>query len=86
MTDLKRLREAAAGCTLACWAMPDCPQCGMRKKPRGRDAGVYASSAYCGHDCSAYYSEPRSGHFWPGEEPERKAACAALAELDGVLR
>lgn len=55
----------------------DCKTCGRRKAPRGRDPGVYAASGYCGHGCPGYDEEPKPGHFWPGEEPELRAAAAA---------
>jgi hypothetical protein len=53
--------------TDACWAMPECAVCGLRKKPQGRDD---MSNSYCGVDCEGYNQEPRSGHFWPGEVAE----------------
>lgn len=56
--------------TEACWAMPECTVCGMRKKPYGRDAGVNAANGYCGEDCEGYHKEPLAGHFWPGEVDE----------------
>jgi hypothetical protein len=57
-------------CTAACRAMPDCARCGKRKAPRGRSVPMEAASGYCTPACLGYYEEPRSGHMWPGEEPE----------------
>ena len=54
------------GCTEHCERMPECPVCGLTKKPIGRDAAV-AGPSYCDSDCPAYRSEPTPGHLWPGE-------------------
>mgnify|MGYP001599507367 CR=1 FL=1 len=58
--------------TEACWAMPECTVCGLRKKPYGRDAGVAAANSYCGEDCPGYRQEPLAGHFWPNENKDEK--------------
>lgn len=63
-------------CTDACVAMPDCAVCKMRKHPRGRDPGVYASSGYCGTDCTGYYEDPQAGHAWPSEWRDHVAELA----------
>lgn len=55
-------------CTEACWAMPICTVCGKRKKPHGRDAGLAAANSYCDWTCEGYDQDPKSGHYWPGEE------------------
>jgi hypothetical protein len=62
----------------ACWAMPECAVCGLRKKPWGRDAGVAVASGFCDGDCPGYEKKPRPGHFWPDEEPELKAAAERI--------
>lgn len=56
--------------TEACWAMPECTVCGLRKKPWGRDAGLEAASSYCDSDCPGYNPGEQPGHFWPGEKAE----------------
>jgi hypothetical protein len=53
--------------TDACWAMPPCPVCGLRKQPRGRAAPLEMASSLCNYECPGYAQEPRSGHLWPGE-------------------
>ena len=55
-------------CTDACYAMPFCATCRMRKAPRGRDIPAEAANGYCGRDCAGYDAEPRSGHLWPSEQ------------------
>lgn len=72
------------GCTLKCWAMPDCAVCGMRKHPSGRDPGVYAYSDYCAYECEGHSREPYAGHFWPGEEPDMYEAAKQKAANDGT--
>lgn len=68
-------------CTPECWSMPECVRCGMSKKPRGRDAGVYASNSYCGPGCPGYYEAPQPGHWWPDEEPDLRADAMERAKL-----
>lgn len=67
-------------CTLACWAMPECARCGMRKAPRGRSVALAAATGYCGVDCDGYHEDPKAGHFWPDEEPEHKEAARVREE------
>lgn len=55
-------------CTLACWAMPDCHRCKLRKAPFGRSIPLEASTGYC--HCEGYYEPPKPGHYWPEEERE----------------
>lgn len=55
--------------TEACWAMPECPRCHLRKKPRGRSAPLEMANSLCDHECPGYYNDPKPGHFWPEEEP-----------------
>lgn len=55
--------------------MPDCTVCRRRKAPRGRSVPMEASTGYCNWQCDGYDLEPKPGHFWPGEEPELRAAC-----------
>lgn len=61
-------------CTLDCWAMPDCTVCGQRKQPHGRSVPAAAAGGYCGYGCEGYYLPPKAGHYWPEEEPEKRAA------------
>lgn len=56
--------------TEACWAMPACTVCGLRKKPYGRSAPLEAANSFCDSDCPGYRKEPLAGHFWPGEKAE----------------
>lgn len=57
-----------AGCTAEeCEAMPTCAVCSLRKKPRGRSAGLEAASSYCDPGCRGYAQDPEPGHLWPGE-------------------
>jgi hypothetical protein len=54
--------------TEACWAMPTCTVCGLRKKPRGRSAPLEMANSLCsGPDCPGYAQGPQAGHLWPGE-------------------
>ena len=55
-------------CGLLCWAAPDCKTCGKRKAPRGRSIPLPMAGGLCDTDCPGYNEEPRSGHYWPGEE------------------
>jgi hypothetical protein len=55
--------------TAACWAMPECTVCGLRKKPIGRDSPMAANNSYCDSDCEGYRLDPQAGHLWPNEEP-----------------
>lgn len=57
-------------CTEACYAMPECAVCKLRKPPRGRSVAPEMSNGMCGRDCPGYNQEPKSGHLWPGEDPE----------------
>ncbi|HET7379564.1 MAG TPA: hypothetical protein VFJ24_05955 [Gaiellales bacterium] len=59
-------------CTPACWAMPDCKRCGMRKAPRGRSVPLEAANGYCGWDCPGYDEDPKPGHLWPEEADEQR--------------
>lgn len=52
-------------CTIECERMPECTDCGRRKKPVGRDAPL--GSDYCDTDCAGYRDQPKAGHLWPGE-------------------
>ena len=54
-------------CTKRCEAMPECRECGQRKKPWGRDVPAATANSYCGYDCPGYTKEPKAGHLWPGE-------------------
>ena len=74
-----------SACGAACWAMPECTTCRLRKPPRGRSVAMEAANGYCGYDCSGYHEEPRAGHFWPGEHEwhcanyrDDEAACTCL--------
>ena len=56
--------------TEACWAMPTCTVCGLRKKPRGRSAPLEMANGLCSSGCPGYDQEPNVGHFWPGESAD----------------
>lgn len=47
---------------------PHCAECGMPKKPIGRDAGAAAANGYCVDECPGYRKEPHPGYLWPGEQ------------------
>ena len=69
--NLQRQKEAAVSeptHTAACWAMPECSVCHMRKAPVGRSVAPAAANGYCNHECEGYRNGPQPGHFWPGEE------------------
>jgi hypothetical protein len=59
-------QRAGLKCVEACWTMPECSVCGLRKKPYGRDS---MTSGYCDSDCEGYNQPPRPGHLWPDEAP-----------------
>ncbi len=48
--------------------LPTCSECGLRKKPIGRDPGAAAASGYCDHECPGYRAAPYPGTLWPGEQ------------------
>lgn len=48
----------------------DCRVCGLRKKPRGRDAPLIMASSLCDHECPGYAQPPHPGDLWPGETAE----------------
>lgn len=54
-------------CTLACEAVVHCKACGLRKKPRGRDAPLAMANSLCDQDCPGYVENPQPPHLWPGE-------------------
>ena len=56
-----------SGHTEACWAMPTCHVCSLRKKPRGRSAPLEMANGLCGPGCPSYTQDPPAGHLWPGE-------------------
>jgi hypothetical protein len=55
--------------TDACYEMPECIVCGLRKKPWGRSAPLEMANGLCDSDCEGYAQEPRAGHYWPDEKP-----------------
>ena len=58
-------------CTEACFAMPECTVCGLRKPPRGRSVAIEAASGYCcSHDCPGYWIGEKAGHLWSEEREE----------------
>lgn len=66
--------DIAGNCTPACWEMPECTVCHRTKGPRGRSVPLAAANGYCGYDCKGYDADPKPGHYWPSEEPEKEAA------------
>ncbi len=46
----------------------ECTVCGLRKKPRGRDAPAAMGNSLCDWECEGYNKEPYPGHLWPGEK------------------
>ena len=65
-----RWRMGMSEHTEACWAMPECSVCHMRKPPRGRSVGAVAANGYCSFECDGYWEGEQPGHFWPGEEAD----------------
>jgi len=47
-----------------------CSICGLRKKPRGRDAPLAMANSLCDHECPGYDQPPEPGDLWPGETKE----------------
>jgi len=60
----------STGCTAACYAMPTCDVCGLRKRPHGRSAPLEMAGGLCNSDCPGYNIEPKAGHLWPGEQAD----------------
>ena len=57
--------------TDACYRMPQCGVCERPKAPFGRDPGVMMTGSLCGHECPGYLQDPKPGHLWPDEKPEK---------------
>lgn len=70
MTASKQWQPSENVHTPACWAMPECTVCGLRKKPYGRSAPLEMANSLCDSDCPGYRHKPMAGHFWPGESKE----------------
>lgn len=66
---------ATPQCTDACTAEPRCAVCGFPKQLRGRSYPL-GMGGRCSSECSGYDQKPRSGHLWPSEWREHKAARA----------
>ena len=48
----------------------NCVVCGLRKKPRGRDAPLAMANGLCDHECPGYDRDPEPHDLWPGETRE----------------
>lgn len=57
----------------------DCTECGLEKKPVGRDASPAMASGLCYSDCPGYWLDPEPVAHWPGE------ACVFVS-LSGQVR
>lgn len=68
MTDdaTERIRSTKI-CTIECARVVYCEVCGLRKKPRGRDAPAAMANSLCDYECPGYDMHPEPGHLWPGE-------------------
>ena len=47
-----------------------CCECGLTKKPVGRDVPLEPGGWCHGYVCRGYYLEPHPGSLWPGESEE----------------